>query len=204
MERARFKTGETVLVNGATETAGRLAVQLAKYLGAAKVIATGRNEQEPNQLESLGADVVIQFTSGPLHPSGAKRYEQVLITEFSKGINIVVDCPWGESAKAIIVAIAKAVEDAKLVRLRRRNTSRREHRTSGSRAPFLRHRVDGWRSREYSLLETPRFHPQRLCRSYTRRPSNRNQAHPAFGDCESLGLPGNPVSRSRFRSLSPA
>ena len=44
-ERARLKAGETVLVNGATGTAGRLAVQIAKYLGARKVIATGRNAE---------------------------------------------------------------------------------------------------------------------------------------------------------------
>jgi len=42
-ERARLRAGETVLVNGATGTAGRLAVQIAAHLGAAKVIATGRN-----------------------------------------------------------------------------------------------------------------------------------------------------------------
>ena len=42
-ERAKLKAGETVLVNGATGTAGRLAVQIAKHLGAKKVIATARN-----------------------------------------------------------------------------------------------------------------------------------------------------------------
>jgi NADPH:quinone reductase-like Zn-dependent oxidoreductase len=42
-ERAQLTVGETVLVNGATGTAGRLAVQIAKYLGARKVVATGRN-----------------------------------------------------------------------------------------------------------------------------------------------------------------
>jgi NADPH:quinone reductase-like Zn-dependent oxidoreductase len=39
-ERARLQVGQTVLVNGATGTAGRLAVQIAKHLGAKKVIAT--------------------------------------------------------------------------------------------------------------------------------------------------------------------
>ena len=44
-ERAKLKAGETVLVNGATGAAGRLAVQIAKHLGAKKVIATGRNAE---------------------------------------------------------------------------------------------------------------------------------------------------------------
>src|SRR5271156_3299048 len=46
LERASLQPGETVLVNGATGTAGRLAIQLAKYLGAGKVIATARNAEE--------------------------------------------------------------------------------------------------------------------------------------------------------------
>src|SRR5579862_4240442 len=57
--RAKLAAGETVLVNGATGSAGGMAVQIAKYLGAKKVIATGRNEQVLNRLRSLGADVVI-------------------------------------------------------------------------------------------------------------------------------------------------
>lgn len=116
IERAQLKAGETVLVNGATGTAGRLAVQLAKYLGAAKVIATGRNQQVLEELKTLGADITIPFTIGTLHPSGAKRYEQALMQEFPRGIDVVVDYLWGESARTIIAAIAKSVEDAKPVR----------------------------------------------------------------------------------------
>jgi|SRR5580698_10585479 NADPH:quinone reductase-like Zn-dependent oxidoreductase len=116
MERARLKAGETVLVNGATGTAGRLAIQLAKYLGAAKVIATGRNDDELREVKALGADVTIPFTLGTLHPMGTKRYEEALIEEFPNGIDVVVDYLWGESARTIIAAVAKSVEDARPVR----------------------------------------------------------------------------------------
>lgn len=116
VERAHLVTGETVLVNGATGTAGRLAVQLAKYLGAGKVIATGRNEEELEEVKKLGADIVIPFTLGMLHPSGTKDYENALRRVFASGVNVVIDYLWGESAKTVIVAIAKTVDDGTPVR----------------------------------------------------------------------------------------
>jgi NADPH:quinone reductase-like Zn-dependent oxidoreductase len=116
VERAQLQPAETVLVNGAAGTAGRIAVQLAKYLGAGKVIATGRNESELAELLSQGADAVIPFSLGPALPRGAKQYEQELIAEFARGIDIVIDYLWGESARTVVVAIAKAVEDAHPVR----------------------------------------------------------------------------------------
>jgi NADPH:quinone reductase-like Zn-dependent oxidoreductase len=116
VERAHLVAGETVLVNGATGTAGRLAVQLAKYLGAGKVIATGRNEKELEEVKKLGADIVVPFRLGMQNASGAKDYENALKQVFASGINVVIDYLWGESAKTIIVAIAKAVEDGTAVR----------------------------------------------------------------------------------------
>jgi len=110
MERAKLRPGETVLINGATGSAGRLAVQLAKHLGAGKVIGTGRNEVELKELASLGTAAVIPLTLG------ARQYEEALIAQFSDGIDVVVDYLWGESARTAIVAIAKAVEDARPVR----------------------------------------------------------------------------------------
>jgi NADPH:quinone reductase-like Zn-dependent oxidoreductase len=116
VERAHLKPGETVLVNGATGTAGRLAVQLAKYLGASKVIGTGRNESELKEMLSLGADAVIPFSLGSASPAGTKQYEQELKAQFAHGIDVVLDYLWGESAKIVIVTIAKAVQDAHPVR----------------------------------------------------------------------------------------
>ncbi|MDE1178803.1 MAG: zinc-binding alcohol dehydrogenase family protein [Edaphobacter sp.] len=114
VERARLVKGETVLVNGATGSAGRIAVQLAKYLGAGKVIATGRNARELEDLRRLGADAVVPFALAD--SEGVKQFEQALIAEFAAGVDVVVDYLWGTSAKTIMVAIAKGVEDAHPVR----------------------------------------------------------------------------------------
>jgi len=59
---------------------------------------------------------MIPFTLGTAHPLGAKHFEQALIAEFAHGVDVVIDYVWGNSARIIIVAIAKAVEDAKPVR----------------------------------------------------------------------------------------
>ena len=46
--RAKFAVGESVLILGATGVAGQLAVQVAKRLGARRIVAAGRN---PRALE---------------------------------------------------------------------------------------------------------------------------------------------------------
>jgi NADPH:quinone reductase-like Zn-dependent oxidoreductase len=56
--RARFEAGGSVLVLGATGNAGQLAVQLAKHLGASKVIGAGRDPERLKLLTTLGADEV--------------------------------------------------------------------------------------------------------------------------------------------------
>ena len=40
----KLQPGETVLVNGATGFAGRLAIQVAKLLGAERIVGTGRDD----------------------------------------------------------------------------------------------------------------------------------------------------------------
>ncbi len=108
VERAHLAPGETVLVNGATGSAGRMAVQLARHLGAARVLATGRNPQALEELGALGADLTLRL-DGHLEPA--------LLEAFSGGgIGVVIDYLWGESARTIITAIARGVEDATPVR----------------------------------------------------------------------------------------
>src|SRR5262249_58563315 len=56
---AGFVPGETVLVQGATGVAGRLAVKVARLLGAGRIVATGRDDDQLREVQTLGADTGI-------------------------------------------------------------------------------------------------------------------------------------------------
>ena len=109
-ERARLKTGETVLVNGATGTAGRLAVQIARHLGAKKVIATGRNLERLRSVALLGADITIPLSEDE------SALEESFKEQFAGGIDIVIDYLWGKSAERLLIAGAKVGAQAVPIR----------------------------------------------------------------------------------------
>lgn len=104
-ERAKLKPGETVLVNGATGTAGRLAVQIAKYLGAKKVIATGRNLAALRDVTALGADVTVPLVEDE------DILEENFKKQFAAGVDVVIDYLWGKSVECLLIAAAKTIED---------------------------------------------------------------------------------------------
>ncbi|MDE2411268.1 MAG: zinc-binding alcohol dehydrogenase family protein [Sphingomonadales bacterium] len=106
-QRARLQRGETVLINGATGSSGQLAVRIARHLGAAKIIATGRNVAV---LDRLGADVTIPLTDD------FDALEARFKLEFAAGIDVVIDYLWGPSAEHILAAAAKMARDATPVR----------------------------------------------------------------------------------------
>lgn len=54
--------GESVLVHAAAGGVGYLAVQMAKLLGAGKVIATASTQEKLDMAKSLGADVLVNYT----------------------------------------------------------------------------------------------------------------------------------------------
>ncbi len=109
-ERAKLKAGETVLVNGATGTAGRLAVQIAKHLGAKKVIATGRNADGLRAATALGADVTLLLVESEA------ALENSFKEQFAEGVDVVVDYLWGKSAERLLIAAAKAGAEAVPIR----------------------------------------------------------------------------------------
>ncbi|HEY0161129.1 MAG TPA: zinc-binding alcohol dehydrogenase family protein [Edaphobacter sp.] len=99
--RAKFVAGESVLILGATGSAGQLAIQIAKRLGARHVVAVGRhvNEQE---LKALGADSVISLQQEPDALVAAFRNEWN-----TTGVDVVLDYLWGPPAEAVLAAIAQ-------------------------------------------------------------------------------------------------
>ena len=97
-DRALLTHGEAVLIMGATGVAGQLAIQVARHLGAKRVIAAGRN------VEALaGADVdgVISLSQ----PEDAIR--EALLEEAVAGIDVVVDYLWGRPTELLLEALAK-------------------------------------------------------------------------------------------------
>ncbi len=57
-EHGRLKTGETLMVHGATSGIGTTAIQMAKAFGA-KVIATARGAEKAATARKLGADIAV-------------------------------------------------------------------------------------------------------------------------------------------------
>jgi len=99
--RAHMQRGESVLVLGAAGASGRLAIQVAKYLGAARVVATARNRAVEAELRALGADDFIALDQTP----------EALTTAFRKeihepGVDVVLDYLWGMPAESFINAAA--------------------------------------------------------------------------------------------------
>ena len=103
--RAALRSGETVLVNGATGASGRLAVKIARYLGAAKVVATGRNA---TVLARLGADVTIALGDG----DAADRFAAILRDR----VDVVIDYLWGDSAAMLLRAAGTAATTSAPIR----------------------------------------------------------------------------------------
>jgi NADPH:quinone reductase-like Zn-dependent oxidoreductase len=101
-ERAKFVAGESVLILGATGVAGQLAIQVAKRLGARRVIASGRNPQALEKLKALGADAVISLDQDQAPLVSAFRSELA-----EGGVDVVLDYLWGLPAERVLEAISQ-------------------------------------------------------------------------------------------------
>ena len=102
--RVPLQPGQSVLVLGATGNAGTMAVQVAKRLGAGRVIGAGRDPERLNALPALGADAVVQLTDD------ADATAHALATAAAE-VDVVIDYLWGAPAQQAIPALLKARQD---------------------------------------------------------------------------------------------
>jgi NADPH2:quinone reductase len=98
--RARLEPGETVLILGATGVAGRLAVQVARHLGAGRIVGAGRNTEALEALAGLGADATIRLDGSD------SEVEEAFAREAGDGsYDVVLDYLWGGPTEALVAAL---------------------------------------------------------------------------------------------------
>lgn len=95
--RAQLQQGEHVLVLGASGVVGQIAVQGAKLLGAARVVAAARSQPGLDRALELGADAAVRLGERDDLPAA-------LADAASGRIDVVIDPLWGEPAAAAIDA----------------------------------------------------------------------------------------------------
>jgi NADPH:quinone reductase-like Zn-dependent oxidoreductase len=95
--RAQLQGGEHVLVLGASGVVGQIAVQGAKLLGAARVVAAARSQAGLDRSLELGADAAVRLGEPDDLPAA--------LAEAASGrIEVVIDPLWGEPVAAAIDA----------------------------------------------------------------------------------------------------
>ena len=102
--RVPIEPGQAVLVLGATGNAGTMAVQVAKLLGAGRVVGAGRDPGRLSALASAGADDVVQLTADPDVTGRA-------LATAAAEVDIVLDYLWGLPAQLAIPALITARSD---------------------------------------------------------------------------------------------
>jgi NADPH:quinone reductase-like Zn-dependent oxidoreductase len=100
--RAKLQAGEGVLVNGATGAAGKVAVRIARHLGAARIVATGRDADTLERLRVSGdADAVVSL----------RQPKDALVPALARAmadnrVSVVLDYVYGPAAEAVLAAVS--------------------------------------------------------------------------------------------------
>jgi NADPH:quinone reductase-like Zn-dependent oxidoreductase len=105
--RAQLKRGEHVLVLGASGLVGQIAVQAARLLGAARVIAAARSAESLERSRAQGADALVRIEHG-------EELSRALSEAGEGRIDVVVDPLFGPPFAA---AVEAASFGARLVHL---------------------------------------------------------------------------------------
>jgi NADPH:quinone reductase-like Zn-dependent oxidoreductase len=92
----KLQSGETVLINGATGVSGKVALQIAKLLGAGRIVGTGRDEEGLRSIMQLGADAGIDLKQSD------EDITEALLQEAGQGYDIVLDFLWGHPTELLL------------------------------------------------------------------------------------------------------
>jgi NADPH:quinone reductase-like Zn-dependent oxidoreductase len=95
--RIDFEPGQSVLILGATGSSGRMAVQVAKRLGAGEVIGAGRDAQRLAAVRELGADTTVRLDSAATLGDLAR---------IARDVDVVIDYLWGPITAELMAGIA--------------------------------------------------------------------------------------------------
>jgi len=97
--RCPVRDSESVLILGATGTVGLLAVQIAKLLGAGRVLAVGRDAARLEKARMLGADEAVPLGDGfPIRLAEAAAIDPP---------TLVLDMLWGEPLEAAVSEVGR-------------------------------------------------------------------------------------------------
>ena len=154
--RAKLQPGESVVVLGATGVVGMIAIQVARLLGAAAIVAVGRNPERLPATRELGATATV--------PIGEGELAQAIRAASGGGADVVVDPLCGPPAEAALeamraggrlVALGRSAAETMQVRsatVRGKALSIIGH-TNGLTAPEVRREAYEWLLREASAGE---------------------------------------------------
>ena len=96
---ARLTEGESIVIHAAAGGTGSLAVQLAKRIGAGRVIALASSEEKRELTRRLGADVAIDSRSDDLEAA-------ILEANGGEPVDVVLEMSGGEAFEASLRALA--------------------------------------------------------------------------------------------------
>ena len=94
--RIAFQAGQSVLVLGATGSAGRMALQVARHLGAERIVAAGRGIDRHPDLRRLGATDTVEIGEGAFMGR---------LGQASRDVDVVLDFLWGAPTAAAMVEV---------------------------------------------------------------------------------------------------
>jgi NADPH:quinone reductase-like Zn-dependent oxidoreductase len=96
--RINFSPGQSVLILGATGSAGQMAVQIVKHFGASRVIAAGRDADRLALVRELGADETISLL-------GDEETVDSALGRAAATVDLVIDYTWGAPTQRALPAV---------------------------------------------------------------------------------------------------